>query len=89
VEGGDSAAEDEVTGATSSIWPLSSEVWRILCLPPPSAGACEARRDQNEVARCAILVNTEDGLEEMDPRVAFQRCRSATSHRLRFCPNGG
>jgi hypothetical protein len=84
VKGGDSA-EDEETGATSSRWPLSSDVWRTRCLPPPSAGAWEARRDQNEVARRVALANTEEGPEKVDSRAAFQRCRSATSHRLRFC----
>jgi hypothetical protein len=85
VKGGD-RAEDGGTGATSSRWPPSSDVWRTRCLPPLSAGVCEARRDQNEVARRVALTNTDEGPEKVDSRAAFQRCRSAASHRLRFCP---
>jgi hypothetical protein len=66
-----------------SRWGLSSDVSRTRCLPPPSAGGREERRDQNHVARRATSVNTEEGIVE-DSRCLFQRCRSAISHRLRF-----
>lgn len=68
----------------SSRWGLSSDVSRTRCLPPPSAGGRDERRDQNHVARRATSVNTEEGIVE-DSRAVFQRCRSAISHRLRFC----
>jgi hypothetical protein len=67
----------------SSRWGLSSDVSRTRCLPPPSAGERDERRDQNHVERRATSVNTEEGIVE-DSRATFQRCRSAISHRLRF-----
>jgi hypothetical protein len=76
-------AADNAFDTMSSRLGLSSDVSRTRCLPLPSAGGRDERRDQNHVARRATSVNTEEGLEE-DSRAAFQRCRSATSHRLRF-----
>jgi hypothetical protein len=67
----------------SSRWGLSSDVSRTRCLPPPSAGERDDRRDQNHVARRATSVITEEGIVQ-DSRAVFQRCRSAISHRLRF-----
>lgn len=85
VGGGDGGAEGEGLVGISSRWTLSSDVWSARCLPPLSAGGCDARRDQNEVARRATSAITEDEVEATrDSRAVFQRCRSATSHRLRF-----
>ena len=73
---------DEGLDTIPSRWGLSSDDSRTRCLPPPSAGGCDGR-DQNHVARRATSINIEEGTVE-DSRAAFQRCRSAISHRLRF-----
>ncbi len=52
-------------------------------MPPPSDGGRDERRDHNDVARWATLVNIEVGIVE-ESRAVLQRCRSAISHRLRF-----
>ena len=74
---------DKVLDSMPSRWGLSSDVWRALCLPPPSEGGRDERRDQNDVARRVTSTNMEV-VVEVDPRAAFQRCRSAISQRLRF-----
>jgi hypothetical protein len=68
---------------------LSSEVWRVWCRPPPSAGGRDARNGQNVARRATSAIMEEDIDIEADERAAFQRCRSAISHRLKFCPERG
>ena len=74
---------DKELDTMPSRWALSSDVWRARCLPTPSVGGRDERRDQNDVARRVTSASMEEGMNE-DSRAAFQRCRSAISQRLRF-----
>jgi len=45
-----------------SRWGLSSDVWRARCLPTPSVGGRDARRDKNDVARRVTSASMDEGM---------------------------
>ncbi len=63
--------------------PSRSSVRSAWCAPtPPRDALRESRRKRPAMSEGAVLAPDVDAT---DSRAAFRRCRSATSHRRRFC----
>lgn len=80
---GEGAAECKGLATMSSSRTWSSDVCRTRCFPPPSTEWCDERRVQSALARRATSPTIEEVEAEVS-RAVFRRCRSATSHSLKF-----